>query len=121
MLQQIFEDLHTSLGFVVFCGGFVSMVVGFGFILLLQFLAPIVIWLIVLGIFVLLMVLDAYVFLRAGTFFGFDLSNVTSTIDDFSGPPNRDNSFLLAIRKMDAIYLTTSRVCLQRSLPRTCR
>ena len=67
MLQQIFEDLHTSLGFVVFCGGFVSMVVGFGFILLLQFLAPIVIWLIVLGIFVLLMVLDAYVFLRAGT------------------------------------------------------
>lgn len=78
--QQIFADVITTRALVLLCGSLVSILLGFVFLFLLYFLAPFIIWGIVVAVFAALGLCDAYVSLKAGEFLIWDISNLTSTV-----------------------------------------
>ena len=100
MLHRMFENVMQTKWFILFCGAVVSLVLGVTFLVLMQLFAPCLVWLIVIGIFLLLTVGDAYMVLKSGTFFGIDVSNVTAVVrstaeeiaaeSEVAGPENID-------------------------------
>jgi|EP01046_Picozoa_sp_COSAG06_P014931 hypothetical protein len=80
LAQQIFEDVITTLPLIMMCGALVSVLLGFSFIVLLQIFAPCIIWAIVIAIFFVLGVLDAYVSIRAESFLIWDIANLTASV-----------------------------------------
>eukprot|EP01046_Picozoa_sp_COSAG06_P048201 COSAG06_NODE_7158_length_2604_cov_0.969661_1_plen_849_part_10 len=78
--QQIFEDVISTSSLVLLCGSLVSILLGFGFLLLLYIFAPCIVWGLVIAVFGAIGLADAYVSLKAGEFLIWDISNLTSTI-----------------------------------------